>query len=128
MKILRKMDWDRLSHEYGVYGTRLLPWDGVCFPFGGAWCVVEPGTQSLDHINDPCDEDELFIVISGCASVVVGGDAYYINKGDLVFIPAGKSHYIINNTDEEFHFYTIWWNTATVSTYSSSLYPLEETN
>jgi oxalate decarboxylase/phosphoglucose isomerase-like protein (cupin superfamily) len=122
------MNWSGLSHEYGVDGTRLLPWQGAHFPFGGAWCVVRPGTQSLDHVNAPKDENELFIVISGQASVVVGDETHSVAKGDMVFIQHGLSHHITNNSDEDFHFYSIWWNSETVDTYNNSLCAIEETN
>lgn len=120
MQILKKMEWMRLKHEYGVDGDRLLPWPGGAFPFGGAWCIVRPGSQSLYHVNEPDDEDELFIAISGTASVTVGESCYLTQKGDIIFIPAGTPHYITNDSEEEFHFYTIWWNSEILATTTNS--------
>lgn len=115
--VIKKLDWNNLKHEYGVDGQRLLPWDASStnpFPFGGAYCVCKAFTSSLEHINDPSDEDELFIVISGKAKVVIDNEPTEISKGDVVYISAGKSHYVDNSYDEDFHFYALWWNSQTI--------------
>lgn len=110
MELLRKINWDQLQHEYGLDGQRLLPWDDLIAPFGGAWCVVRKGTASLLHVNEPADEEELFIAISGQAQVWLGEQMYIMEKGDQLYIPAGMPHYVNACFDDDFHFYTIWWN------------------
>lgn len=120
MELVRKMDWNDLQHEYGLDGTRLLPWEGLSAPFGGAYCVVAGGSTSLDHVNMPADEEELFIAICGKATVVIGDASYKLEKGDVAHIPAGTRHYVENSFDEDFHFYTIWWNSRTVQSCSDT--------
>jgi oxalate decarboxylase/phosphoglucose isomerase-like protein (cupin superfamily) len=80
-------------------------------PFGSAYCIVAPHTNSLQHINEPSDEEELFVCVKGSAEVVIDNEPYSVGPGDVVFIPRGKSHYVKNATDDPFHFYAIWWNT-----------------
>jgi oxalate decarboxylase/phosphoglucose isomerase-like protein (cupin superfamily) len=115
--IIRKFDQAKLKHEYGLDCTRLTPWDGITPPFGGAYCVVPSGTESLKHVNEPSDEEELFICISGTASVMVEGDSYVAGKGDLFCIPAGKSHHVKNTSKEDFHYYALWWNKGLANDY-----------
>jgi len=114
MELVKKINWSDLQHEYGLDGKRLLPWEGLSAPFGGAYCVVAKGTTSMDHVNMPAGEEELFIGISGRATVRIGEGSYLMEKGDVAFIPAGVPHFVENSSDEDFHFYTIWWNELTV--------------
>lgn len=111
------MNWDQLKHEYGLDGERLLPWKNLNVPFGGAYCVVKKGTQSDKHINEPIGEEELFIGISGIANVWIEKKRYLLKKGDILFIPSGKLHYIENSFEEDFHVYAIWWDSKSAAKY-----------
>ena len=122
MELIRKIDWNTLQHEYGVDGKRLLPWGDkhFPFPFGGAYCITRAGTTSLDHVNSPADEEEMFIVISGTANVFLNGKFHEVKQGDVVYIPAGEPHYVDNPGKEDFHFYALWWNKEIVNGFSNS--------
>jgi len=112
MSVFRKMNWDALVHEYDLDGSRLLPWEGIKAPFGGAWCVVRPGTESRRHSHD---EYELFIAIDGTAEVRVGERYIQAQKGDLVLLPLNTEHSVKNSSDADFHFYSIWWDKESAS-------------
>lgn len=118
MKVLRKMDWNELKHEYQLDGKRLLPWQGWDMPFGGAWCVVRPNTDSLRHAHE---EQEMFIVASGRAKIRLDDEFIEVTKGDFIAIPPDKEHYVINETDEDFHFFTMWWDRETVTEFLEKL-------
>lgn len=117
MSLIRKATEQTLVHEYGLSGMRTLPWDGMNSPFGSAYCVVSPGSSSLAHVNQPTDEDELFICIAGRASVIVGDTCFDVTQGDQIFIPRCINHYVDNDGDEPFVFFTVWWNSAGARTY-----------
>mgnify|MGYP001801848852 FL=1 len=119
MELIRKIKWNDLKHEYGEDGERLLPWGDskFPFPFGGAYCITRAGTTSKDHINAPADEEEMFVAIAGKAKVFLDDGFHDIEQGDVVYIPAGKLHYVDNPFDEDFHFYALWWNNDIVSGY-----------
>lgn len=117
MQLARPFNPKNLKFEYGLDGTRLLPWPGANIPFGGAYCIVRPQSESLQHVNSPDDEDELFVCIAGTARVVIGEESFEANQGDIFFIPHGVSHYVANDTDRPFHFYALWWNGATTAGY-----------
>ena len=118
MTVFRKMNWGALVHEYDLDGARLLPWKGLKSPFGGAWCVVRPGTESRRHAHD---EYELFIVIDGCAQVRVGEELIDAQKGDQVLLPLNAEHSVINSSEEDFHFYSIWWDKESALGFLASL-------
>lgn len=117
MSFIRKATEQTLVHEYGLAGMRTLPWDGMNSPFGSAYCVVAPGTSSLAHVNQPADEDELFVCIAGRASVIVGEARIEMAQGDQIFIPRGLNHYVDNDGDAPFVFFTVWWNSAGAEAY-----------
>ncbi|NIF18159.1 cupin domain-containing protein [Pantoea sp. Cy-639] len=89
-------------------------------PFGSAYCIVAPHSASLDHVNQPADEDELFIGIEGKAVVIIGDEEFEVTKGDQVFIPQGVRHFVRNDSDTPFHFYTIWWNDGGVESFTDA--------
>ncbi len=106
-----------LHYEYGLDGIRTFPWENVNTPIGSGYCIVRPFTETLAHINQPDDEDELFVGIQGQALVVIDGKEYPFTQGDQVFIPRGSHHYVRNNSDASFHFFTVWWNQAGARAY-----------
>lgn len=110
MKIIENMDWSALTHEYGVDAKRLLPWPGVVPPFGGAWVVVAPHSTSLAHVNEPADEEEFFICMSGRARVFQGAAVHEVQAGSVVYFPRGERHWIENDHDEACQLYCLWWN------------------
>lgn len=116
-KIFEPMDWNNLSHEYGLDGKRLLPWGNTIFPFGGAYCVIRAGTVSLDHVNEPAGEEELFICLRGQADVIVGSDTVQAKEGDVIYIPANVKHFIRNNHASDFHIYSVWWDRTSAKRY-----------
>lgn len=109
-----------LKIEYGLRGSRLLPWEGLNLPFGGAYCVVDPHSQTLRHVNEPSDEEELFICIQGRAGVVVGEQRFAAETGDVFVMPRGVAHHVHNDSDAPFIFYAIWWNRSSASQYLSA--------
>jgi oxalate decarboxylase/phosphoglucose isomerase-like protein (cupin superfamily) len=110
MEIVKRFDQESLVYSYDVDAISLLPWEGVNVPFEGAYCIVRPHSKSLEHINFPLGEQELFICISGEANVVIGDNRLAAKKGDVFVVPPNTMHSVENTLDEPFHYYAIWWN------------------
>ena len=53
----------------------------------------EVGQSQKIHAHE--DADKFYMVLSGKAKVVVGGDARDVAAGDLVFAPAGVEHGVL---------------------------------
>lgn len=106
-EIHRQTRFDGLVHEYGLDGSRLLPWQGYPMPFAGGWCVVRPGTRSEPHTQI---DQEIFIAIQGRARLIVGEREMEFSVGNIAAIPKHTNHYIINDSQEDFHFYVVWWD------------------
>jgi mannose-6-phosphate isomerase-like protein (cupin superfamily) len=116
--IYRPMDWDGLVHEYDLDGSRLLPWPNYPMPFSGAWCVVRPHTRSQPHTQI---DQEVFIGLKGTSKLVVGDRVYDFKFGDIAVIPKHTDHYFDNETDEDFHFYVVWWDVPHAERYLAEM-------
>lgn len=106
---IRTLDRADLTRAYGLDSERLLPWPALNAPFEGAWCVLRAGTDSTPHAHH---EYEIFIAMSGRATLVVDGEEYPFAAGDIVNLPPGSTHQVVNRTDEDFEYYGVWWDSA----------------
>jgi mannose-6-phosphate isomerase-like protein (cupin superfamily) len=103
----RSLDREHLEPAYGLLGQRLLPWPALNAPFEGAWCVLRAGTESSPHAHH---EYEIFIALSGSAEVVVGDERRPFVAGDVVRLPPGSTHQVINDGPDDFEYYGVWWD------------------
>ncbi|MEM9326984.1 MAG: cupin domain-containing protein [Bacteroidota bacterium] len=51
-------------------------------------------------LQEPHDQDEVYIIISGSGTFVRGTQRTSFTEGDLLFAPAGQSHYFEDFTDD----------------------------
>jgi len=103
----RRLDRQHLRPDNGLLNDRLLPWPGLNAPFEGAWCLVVPGTASTEHAHH---EHELFIAISGAATLRSDGRTTDFTAGDVVYFGPGQSHQVVNDSDRDFEMYSLWWD------------------
>jgi mannose-6-phosphate isomerase-like protein (cupin superfamily) len=104
---IRKLDRSQLRHENGLDAQRLLPWPVLNAPFESSWCVIRPGTASTAHAHH---EYEIFIAVSGAAVLESGGERAPFLAGDTVHFPPGVPHRVINESDQDFEMYSVWWD------------------
>lgn len=104
---IRKHERGNLKVEYGVLVERLLPWPALNAPFEGAWCVIEPGGATTPHSHH---EYEIFIAVDGTAVLESEGERRPFAAGDLAYLQPGQHHQIINDSDADFRFYSVWWD------------------
>jgi oxalate decarboxylase/phosphoglucose isomerase-like protein (cupin superfamily) len=118
MQLTKLIADQEVKAEYGLTGVRTFPWSGVVAPFGSGYCIVAPNSETYRHVNEPSDEEELFIGCQGDAVVRLGEQQIAIQAGDQIYIPRGVAHSIVNpSTDQPFHFFTVWWNRSGVDDY-----------
>ncbi|MFI5916443.1 cupin domain-containing protein [Dactylosporangium sp. NPDC051541] len=104
---IRRLDRDQLEPAYGLAGQRLLPWPSLNAPFEGAWCVLRAGTESTPHAHH---EYEIFIALSGRAEIVIGEERRPFVAGDIVRLPPGSEHHVVNTGPADFEYYGVWWD------------------
>ncbi|MER6017491.1 cupin domain-containing protein [Streptomyces anulatus] len=104
---IRRLNRAELTPAYGIEGERLQPWHVLNAPFEGAWCIVRSGGESTPHSHH---EYEIFIAMSGRASLVVDGAEHAFVAGDIVHLQPGCTHQVVNDSDGDFEYYGIWWD------------------
>lgn len=104
---IRRREHEDLTRAYGLEMKLLYPWDGFTAPFEGGWCVLRPGDKSVAHAHH---EHEIFIGMSGRATIVTPDRRYDLAGGDIAFLRPGIKHYLVNETDDDFSYYAIWWD------------------
>lgn len=104
---IRILDRDNLERGYGLESQRLLPWPALNSPFEGAWCILRAGEESTPHSHH---EYEIFIAMAGSASLNIDDVMYPFNEGDIVHLPPGCVHRVVNTSQGDFSYYGIWWD------------------
>ena len=65
---------------------------------------LEPGKTIETHI-DPYEE--IYYILEGEGVMTVGDDERRVKKGDAIWIPVGKKHSLVNDTDENTGFLVV---------------------
>ncbi|MGF1425970.1 cupin domain-containing protein [Kitasatospora sp. LaBMicrA B282] len=112
----RRLDRANLAHEYGVESQRILPWPALNAPFEGAYAVVRPGTSTTPHSHH---EYEMFVATKGEAVLSSGGVRAPFRAGDVVHFRPGTEHEVINETDGDFEFFSVWWDAELAAKFSA---------
>ena len=63
-----------------------------------SWVEVEPGSSQQEHTHD---EEQAYLVVSGSGRMRVGDEEAEVGEGDLVHVPSGVSHGLVNASDTE---------------------------
>lgn len=106
---IRRAVREELDRGFGLDYKLLLPWPELNAPFEGAYCIARAGDSSMAHDHH---EYEIFIALSGAATVVADGERSPFTAGDIVHFTPGVHHQVVNESDEDFVYYCIWWDTA----------------
>jgi mannose-6-phosphate isomerase-like protein (cupin superfamily) len=61
------------------------------------WVDVEPGGEQRVHSHDP---QQIYVIVAGRGRMRVGDEDREVGAGELVFIPSGAEHGIVNVGDE----------------------------
>ncbi len=102
-----RLNRDSLVHEYGVDTQRLQPWAVLNAPFEASWAVVRAGTASTRHSHH---EHEIFVAVRGRAVIECEGERATFAMGDVAFFAPRLRHRVINDSSEDFEFYSVWWD------------------
>jgi mannose-6-phosphate isomerase-like protein (cupin superfamily) len=104
---IRKLDRENLKQDNGLIAQRLMPWTELNAPFEASWCVVSPGSESGAHGHH---EYEIWVAMTGRAEIVSEGKRVPFVAGDVVRFPPHLVHQVVNDGDEDFEMYAVWWD------------------
>ena len=125
---LNELSWDEGKSPTGKYhsfyknislllgGKRDIgPWGGG-HPFDLQLRRVPPGA-TVCPLHAHTVQWELFVVLSGTATVRISDEIHPVKAGDAFMQPPGTAHQIINSGQEDFIFYVIADNPSADSTW-----------
>ena len=69
---------------------------------GGFLCIIAAGGEMPYHYHEK--RESLLFLIKGNAVEIVEGEEHPVKAGDVLFIPAGEKHTIVNRSDEELRY------------------------
>lgn len=70
---------------------------------------LNPGKETSGHRH--AGQEEVYLFVSGSGRMIVDGDEYAefpVTTGDVVLIPDGAFHKVINNSDEQLYFICVF--------------------
>jgi mannose-6-phosphate isomerase-like protein (cupin superfamily) len=81
-------------------------WDYEAFKHGSMSLIVyHPHVKDFQTTHE---QDELYIVMSGTADLIIEGKSHACKTGDALFVPASKNHRF-ENFSEDFIVWAIFW-------------------
>ncbi|MER7460418.1 cupin domain-containing protein [Micromonospora sp. NPDC126480] len=113
---IRSLDRANLKLDNNLRAQRLMPWPVVNAPFEGSWCVVPPGVSSGEHGHH---EYEIWIAMTGRAEIISDGVRKPFAAGDVVYLPPGSRHQVVNTSGTEFQMYAVWWDADLAERFSA---------
>jgi len=104
MKLLRTEDYIRLKNPTPgqAYRPEILKAADGARDMGGMFGLLVPGSQVPYHYHK-IRESVLFI-ISGEGFEIIEGEEFKVKAGDILFIPAGEKHAIINRSEQDLRY------------------------
>jgi putative monooxygenase len=64
--------------------------------------ILAFGEENNLHVHDY--GEEIFLILKGNGEVFIQGTSYVINEGDVILIPQGFEHKLINNSSKELEY------------------------
>jgi quercetin dioxygenase-like cupin family protein len=84
------------------YRTPILGDEDRAKELGGLVVILPPGQSVPYHYHK--SRESVLMVLSGQAVELYEDREYQIEAGDVIFVPAGAKHAIINRSDQEIRF------------------------
>jgi len=69
---------------------------------GGLFGLLAAGSQGTYHFHNK--RESVIIAISGEAIEIIEGKEFPIKVNDVLYIPAGEKHMMVNRTDNDFRY------------------------
>ncbi|MEM8960984.1 MAG: class I tRNA ligase family protein [Acidobacteriota bacterium] len=95
---VQKLDPSTYLRAYNADLQVVFPTDDISPPFGALWSVIRPGEISKSHAHQEC---EAFIIVGGKGHMLLGGEEYMVESGDVTFHRPFDEHELTNVSDSE---------------------------
>jgi len=104
MKIFKTGEYARMENPTpgATYKPELLTQGHGAKHLGGVFGLIPPGSPGVYHYHE--QRESIIIVIRGEATEIIEGKEIPVREGDVLFIPAGEKHGIVNRSGSEFRY------------------------
>jgi quercetin dioxygenase-like cupin family protein len=104
MKIFKSEEYMKMVNPTPgkPYRPEILTKEHQAKNVGGMFGLLVAGSQIPYHYHN--NRESIIIVISGEAIELVEGKEIPIKAGDILFIPAGEKHSMINRSNQDFRY------------------------
>ena len=85
-----------------IYRMDLVTPEKGAEELGGFFLIIPPGGGMPYHYHEK--RESIIFLIKGEATETVEGKEYHLNSGDLLSIPAGEKHKIVNRSDKDLRY------------------------
>jgi mannose-6-phosphate isomerase-like protein (cupin superfamily) len=104
-----KISFSELKTKLPLPATDRWPagvWDIEAFKHG-SMSVVLFAPQGRDY-QDSHEQDELYVVLSGSGTLVLGESRILFSRGDVLFVPAARQHHFESFTPDLVTWAVFW--------------------
>jgi quercetin dioxygenase-like cupin family protein len=104
MKIFKVDDYLKVDNPTPgkVYRQEILTQDHRANELGGIFGIIVARSKGDYHYHN--QRESLLLIISGEAVEYVEGKEHAIKAGDVIFVPPGEKHTIVNRSDNDLRF------------------------
>lgn len=85
-----------------VHRSDILDKEDGAKELGGMFALLEPGKHIPLHHHER--RETIIVVITGEAMEMIEGDEFLIEAGDVLYIPSGERHAMVNRSDHAFRY------------------------
>ena len=103
------MNWSYEMHLQSLLSAK----DITGLPFGSVFGSVPAHSTSKRHSHQ---DGEIFIILGGCATVVLGDEERLVQRGDVVHLSPFSFHEIRNESDQPFDLVSVYWDDVAAAT------------
>jgi quercetin dioxygenase-like cupin family protein len=104
MKLFHTEDYIRMKNPTPgqLYRPNILMAEDKAKDMGGMFGLLPPGSQVPYHYHNT--RESVLMIISGQGVEIVEGEEFSVKAGDVMFIPAGEKHAIINRSEHDLRY------------------------
>jgi len=101
MKIFRSKDYIEMENPNPglLYQPEILTQGNQAREIGGVFSLLVSGSRVPYHYHQ--NRESIIVVISGEATEIVEGKEIPIKAGDILYLPAGEKHAMVNTSDKD---------------------------
>jgi len=115
MKVFKTEEYNRLENPTPgkFYRSTILSEEHNAKDIEGIFGLLVPGSEVPLHIHNK--RESIFIPITGEVTVIYEDQEHTVKVGDVVYMPSGKKHGLVNRSDKDMRYLEFYTNPPLMS-------------